>query len=85
VAFPTMVRDTVPSMEAFGSNVQKIMSSSGSPISYVEPPPTSTPSSGSSGVNSDKESGRSHGATCNVALFATSSLLVLLATAGFTL
>lgn len=63
--FPTSIHSTVTSTVDFGSNVQKIMSSSGSPTSYVEPPPSSS-STGASSTGNDSK-GES-AAACNGAL-----------------
>lgn len=83
--FPNTVHDTITSMEAFGSNALKLMSSSGSPVSYVEPPPTSISNSESTKDGGDKKGSGSRGATCNVALSFKSGLLVLVAITAFTL
>jgi hypothetical protein len=81
--FPVSTYDTV-STEAFGSNVQKVASSSGSPASYIEPIPTSTPS-GDSGTDGKKTGSGSHAATCNLVLPLTSSLLALVLISAFAL
>jgi hypothetical protein len=81
--FPVSTYDTV-STEAFGSNVQKLASFSGSPASYIEPTPTST-SSGDSNANGEKKGSESHAATCNVVLPLTSNLLALVMIAAFAL
>jgi len=85
VTFPTTVHNIISSVEAFGSNALTLMSSSGSPTSYVEPPPTSTSSSKSDESGDEKKGSAARGATCNVALSITSGLLVLVTMAAFTL
>jgi hypothetical protein len=81
VTFPVSIYSTV-STEAFGSNVQKLASLSGSPTSYTEP--TSTPG-GDSNADSEKKGSGLHAATCNVVLPLTSSLLALVLISAFTL
>lgn len=76
--FPTAIHDTITSMAAFGSNAQKIASSSGSPTSYVEPPPTSTSNSASSTGKDSKESSAAAG---NAALSVSTGLFILVSVA----
>ena len=83
--FPTTVHDTVFSVETFGSNVVKMLSSSGSPTSYIPPPPTPTSDSGSSNSGDEKKNDGTRDASCNVALSVTSGLLALVAITAFTL
>lgn len=79
--FPVSTYDTVTT-EAFGSNVQKISSSSGSPVSYIQP--TST-FKGDPSAGDDQKGSGSHGATCSVALSFTSTLLVVVLIGAFAL
>ncbi|SPO04378.1 uncharacterized protein DNG_07063 [Cephalotrichum gorgonifer] len=56
-AFPETIQTTVSKTVAFGNGAQKILASSGSPVSYVPPPTTSAPaptSSGSGGGGADE-------------------------------
>lgn len=76
--FPIAIYNTVSSTAAFGSNAQKIASSSGSPTSYVEPPPTSTSTSASS---SGKDSNGSSAAALNAALSVSTGMLMLVTVA----
>lgn len=80
--FPTSIYNTITSTAAFGSNAQKIKSSSGSPTSYVEPPPTSSLSSAS---NTGKDSKESSAAACNAALSISTGLLILVTIAAVAL
>jgi hypothetical protein len=81
--FPTAVHDSITT-ETFGSNAQKISSSSGSPTSYVEPPLTSTSSSASSTGDDQMNSG-SPGAACSTVVSVLSGLLVLVTLVTFAL
>lgn len=54
--FPSSITNAVLKTVPFGDSVKSLIKSSGSPVSYVPPPPTSTGSNGGSGGSGDVDS-----------------------------
>ncbi|KAI1503978.1 hypothetical protein F5X99DRAFT_406355 [Biscogniauxia marginata] len=63
VTFPAAVQTTVSSMVPFGTNVKSITATTGSPTSFVPPPPTA---SGQNGVSEDTPLGQVGGVDTRV-------------------